>query len=415
MGDGLLAHEGDVLLSRQANWRLGMVETRRVPDAVTPFQIRVGDEEIEDLHRRLRSTRFIAPPAVSDWSSGVPVAYLRELLEYWERAFDWRTEEARLNAFTHLRVVVDGVAMHCVHVRGSGVRPIPIVLVHGWPSSFVEMLDLASLLADPARGGGDAADAFDVVVPSLPGFAYSDAPQAPGWTSADNGRLVARAMRALGYERFAVHAYDVAASAMTAFCLSDPACVIGYHTTEPAIPGPYPVPERASLGAEERAYLALADEWDADEGAYFAMLRTRPLTLGHALNDSPAGLAAWIVEKWWSWTVAPGSGRRLHDAIPMERVLSNIAIYWHTRTINSANWLYHAGRRPRVAGEQARVPVGVALTSQPIERAPRSWAERFFPDIRRWVDLGPVGHFVAAEQPTGLAAAVRDFFRPLRP
>jgi pimeloyl-ACP methyl ester carboxylesterase len=391
-----------------------MMDMSRMPHAVVSFQIRIDDEEIADLHRRLRSTRFIAPPSMGDWGSGVPVAYLRELLEYWERGFDWRSEERRLNSFTHLRVVVDGASVHCVHLRGSGPRSIPIVLVHGWPSSFVEMLELAGLLADPAMAGGGAEDAFDVVVPSLPGFAYSDAPQIPGWTSADSGRLIARAMSALGYERFAIHAHDVAASAMTALCLSDPARVIGYHTTEPAIPGPYPVPERASLGAEERAYLTLTDEWEADEGAYFAMLRTRPQTLGHALNDSPAGLAAWIVEKWWAWTIVPASGRRLHDAIPMDRVLSNIAIYWHTRTINSANWLYRASRRRRAAGEQAQVPVGVALTSQLIERAPRSWAERFFPDIRRWVDLGPVGHFVATEQPTCIAVAIRDFFRPLR-
>jgi len=143
-----------------------MIETSRVLDAVTPFEIRVSDEEIEDLHRRLRSTRFIAAPPMADWSSGVPVAYLRELLEYWERAFDWRSEEARLNGFTHLRVVVDGLAVHCVHVRGAAARSIPIVLVHGWPSSFVEMLDLARLLADPAR----AEDAFDVVRALSPRF-----------------------------------------------------------------------------------------------------------------------------------------------------------------------------------------------------------------------------------------------------
>jgi len=344
----------------------------------------------------------------------VPVGQLRELLDHWERAFDWRAEEARLNGYPHLRVIVDGLAVHAVHLRGTGARPLPLVLVHGWPSSFVEMLDLAALLADPARAGGSPEDSFDVVVPSLPGFGFSDAPRSPRWTSADSGRLIARLMGALGYDRFAVHAYDVGATAMTAACLSDPARVLGYHTTEPAIPGPYPIPGRDALDPEERAYLALADAWDADEGAYFGMLRTRPQTLGHALNDSPAGLASWIVEKWWAWTVSPGGARTLHEAIPMDRVLSNVAIYWHTQTVNSANWLYHLGRRARLAGEQVRLPVGVALTSQPIERAPRSWAERFFPDIRRWTELGAVGHFVAVERPAVLAAAIRDFFRPLR-
>lgn len=391
-----------------------MTDTTRALTDVAPFHIHVGDEELDDLRRRLRSTRFIAPPPESAWRSGVPVDYLRALLDRWENEFDWRAEERRLNAYPQRRVVVDGRALHCVHLRGAGPRPVPLVLVHGWPSSFVEMVELAAVLADPTRAGGSANDAFDVVVPSLPGFAFSDAPSTPGWTAADNGRVIASLMRALGYERFAVHAYDVAASAMTALCLSDPSLIVGYHTTEPAIPGPYPLPERASLEAEERAYLELADAWDADEGAYFAMLRTRPQTLGHALNDSPAGLAAWIVEKWWSWTVTPGTGRTLADTVPMDRVLSNIAIYWHTRTINSANWLYYSGRRRRVSGEQARVPVGVALTAQPIERAPRSWAQRFFPDIRRWAELGPVGHFAAVERPAALATAIREFFRPLR-
>jgi pimeloyl-ACP methyl ester carboxylesterase len=389
-------------------------ETRRSPDAVRPFRIRVSDDEIEDLRRRLRSTRYLAPPPTSSWSSGVPVDYLRELLEHWERRFDWRALEDRLDALTNLRVIVDDLAVHCVHLRGSGTRTTPIVLVHGWPSSFVEMLDLATLLAHPERAGGDENDAFDVVIASLPGFAWSDAPRTEQWTSADSGRLVLRLMQALGYERFAVHAYDVAASAMTAVCLSDPGRILGYHTTEPGIPGPYPLPERASLTAEERAYLALSDAWDADEGAYFAMLRTRPQTLGHGLNDSPAGLAAWIVEKWWSWTVLPGSGGSLHDAIPMDQVLSNIAVYWYTRTVNSANWLYHRTGRTRAPGERAAVPTGVALTSQPIERVPRSWAERFFPDIRRWEELGSVGHFVAMEAPARLAEAIRDFVRPLR-
>jgi len=366
------------------------------------------------LSYRIRSTRYIVPPPKSGWKSGVPVEYLRELLDYWQNKFDWRTVENRINSFANLRIVVDDLTVHCVHLRGSGRCAIPIVLVHGWPSSFVEMLDLAAHLAHPTSKGGDEADAFEVVVPSLPGFGYSDFPPTAQWNSADNGHIIGRLMQALGYEQFAVHAYDVGASAMTAVCLKDPALVLGYHTTEPGIPGPYPIPKRESLSDEERTYLALADAWTADEGAYFAMLETRPQTLGHGLNDSPAGLASWIVEKWWSWTVPPGSDRSLHDFISMDQVLSNVAVYWHTRTVNSANWLYYGRRRTRFPGERARVPVGVALTAQPIERAPRSWAERFFPDVRRWSDLGEVGHFVAMEKPARLAGAIREFCRPLR-
>ena len=165
---------------------------------------------------------------------------------------------------------------------------------------------------------------------------------------------------------------------------------------------------------EERAHLALADGWEADEGGYFAILGTRPQTLGHGLNDSPAGLAAWIVEKWWSWTVPPGSGGSLEEFLPMDRVLANVALYWHTQSVNTANWYYFGPRRPRRPDEQVHVPVGVALTTQPIERAPRPWAERFFTDIRRWEDLGAGGHFVTMERPSLLAGAIREFFRPLR-
>jgi pimeloyl-ACP methyl ester carboxylesterase len=382
---------------------------------VTPFQIRVPDEELAELRTRLAATRFIAEPPVPDWRSGVPVSYLRSLLSYWRDGFDWPAMEERINGFTNLVVEVDGLNLHCVRVPGRGQDPLPIALVHGWPGSFVEMLDLASILADPAPRGANSSDSFDVVVPSLPGFAYSDAPRFPDWGTAHGAQAIGRLMEALGYHRFGIHTYDIGASTMSVICLTDPERVIGYHTTEPGIPGPDPSPHSESVSDEERAHLAYAKDWEAREGGYFGILGTRPQTIGHGLNDSPAGLAAWIVEKWWSWTVPEGSDASLHDFLSMDRVLSNIAVYWHSKSINSANWTYYmpSGRK-RVPGEQANVPVGVALTTQRIERAPRSWAERFFPDIRRWQDLGAGGHFVTMERPDLLAQAIREFFRPLR-
>lgn len=384
-------------------------------DTVSRIRVHVPDDELDDLRSRLRATRYIRTPPVPDWGSGVPVAYLHELLDHWRQRFDWRALESRINSFTNLRVDIDGLGVHCLHVRGRGPKPAPILLVHGWPGSFVEMLDLADLLADPEAHGGDQADAFDVVIPSLPGFGYSDAPSSPAWGTAQDAEAFGRLMRALGYPRFGIHTYDIGASTMAVFCLAAPDRVIGYHTTEPGIPGPRPRPSTETLSGEEQAYLEYARSWDAEEGGYFGMLGTRPQTLGHALNDSPAGLAAWIVEKWWSWTVPPGGGSSLHEFLSMDQVLSNIAIYWHTQSVNSANWTYYTpAGRTSVPGEQARIPVGVALTSQRIERAPRAWAERFFPDIRRWVDFGTAGHFVTMERPDLLASAIREFFRPLR-
>lgn len=381
---------------------------------VRGFRVHVPDSDLEDLRRRLGATRYLGQGPEPGWEAGVPTSYLRELVDHWRTEFDWRAVEDRINSLANLRVEVGGVEHHVVHLRGSGPRPVPIVLVHGWPGSFVEMLDLASLLANPSIDGGQEADSFDVVVPSLTGFGYSDQARPSPWGTPQEATAIGGLMRALGYERFGIHAYDIGASVMTVLCLTDPRRIIGYHTTEPAVPGPHPAPGLASLTREERAYLKIARAWEADEGGYFALLRTRPRTLGHGLNDSPAGLAAWLVEKWWAWTVPPASGKSLHEFLSMDQVLANIALYWHTQTVDSANRTYYRPRRRRVPGEQAQVPVGVALTAQPIERAPRAMAERFFPDIRRWVDLGQGGHFITMERPGLLATAIRDFFRPLR-
>jgi pimeloyl-ACP methyl ester carboxylesterase len=374
-----------------------------------PFRVHVPDEELDDLRIRLERTRYIPSQPDAGWRAGVPVEYLRELLDHWRTAFDWRAIEARINSFPNRRIEVDGLGIHCVHLHGEGPDPMPILLLHGWPSSFVELLDLAEQLAR------DEAEPFDVVVPSLPGFGFSDAPPPENWDAPEDGEAILGLMRALGYERFAVHTHDIGASVMRTVLLDHPGRIIGYHTTEPGIPGPFPRPELEAMTDEERERRAYAEEWHADEGGYVGILTTRPQTIAHALNDSPAGLAAWIVEKWWAWTVPPGSGRTLHEFLSLDEVLANIALYWHTATIHTANWPYYRpDTRPRTPGEQAHVPVGVALTTQPIDRAPRSWAEHFFPDIRRWAELGQGGHFAAIEEPALLAAAIRSFLRPLR-
>jgi pimeloyl-ACP methyl ester carboxylesterase len=382
----------------------------------TELHVQVADEELADLRERLARTRYIRPEPGAGWNAGVPVEYLRELLEYWRTNFKWRNVEDKINSFSNARLQIDDINVHCVLVPGTGEHRVPILLAHGWPSSFLEHLDLATHLAAPEQHGAGSADSFDVVIASTPGFGYSDSPINQDWASPeDEGETFVRLMSALGHERFAIHTNDIGASAMRIVLLEHADRIIGYHTTEPGIPGPYPRPAKESVSEEERERLEYGELWHEEEGGYFGMLATRPQTLAHGLNDSPAGLAAWIAEKWWSWTVPPGSGRTLDEFLSPDQVLSNIALYWHTQTINSANWGYYRKiDRGRTQGEQARVPVGVALTTQPIDRVPRAWAERFFPDIRSWVELGKGGHFVAMEEPALLATAIRDFIRPLR-
>ncbi len=270
------------------------------------------------------------------------------------------------------------------------------------------------------RHGGDPADAFDVVVPSLPGFGFSDPPH-PGTSAHELGGMWARLMEGLGYPRFGTHAYDIGASITSRLALHQPGRLVGYHTTEPGIPAPDLGPGAPPPTVPERAYLALVEDWQAEEGGYMATLRTRPQTLAYGLNDSPVGLAAWIVEKWHAWTAPPDGD--LLTRFTKDQLLANVTIYCVTETIDSANRYYYAGPaagaspapRPRLGLDvRVDVPVGVALTAtQPIERAPREYAARVYPDIRQWAELPRGGHFVTLEEPLLLADAIRAFFRDL--
>ncbi|MGE5335218.1 MAG: epoxide hydrolase family protein [Nitrososphaerota archaeon] len=383
---------------------------------VTPYAVSVPDAALADLQHRLEWTRFPDEAQDAGWDYGTNLGYLRDLVTYWRHTFDWRAQERCINTFAHFRAELDGLGIHFVHARGHGPRPLPLLLVHGWPSSFYEMLDLIPYLTDPERFGGDPADAFDVVAVSLPSYGFSDRLTGSGMTSRAIGSLLVRLMDGLGYQRFGVHTYDIGASIMTQACLHHPEHVIGYHTTEPGIPGPQASSlEARPLTPEERAYIEYRPQWRQEEGGYMAILSTRPQTLGYGLNDSPAGLAAWILEKWRAWTIQPGGTIEQH--FTKDQLLTTVMIYWVTQTINAANRYYYRDKKPAPPQPQAStidVPVGVALTTQQIERAPRAYAERVFTDIRQWVDLGRGGHFLPLEEPRLLAAVLQQFFRLLR-
>jgi pimeloyl-ACP methyl ester carboxylesterase len=376
-----------------------------------PFAIEVEDDVLEDLRARLLRTRRAGGLPYPGWTSGTDLDYLKDLVGTWARSLDWRAQERRLNAFPQFRADVEGQTIHFVHERGRGPRPLPLILSHGWPSSFVELLKLVPLLTDPAAHGADRADSFDVVVPSLPGFAFSGRP-------ADAGACTARAIAdrwarlmtdSLGYARFGAQGQDIGAAVTIRLAADHADRVIGVH-----LPGvlAFPPPDRP-LGEEGKAFLARQERWRAAEGAYAQQQATYPQTLAAGLTDSPAGLGAWIVEKFRAWSDCDGDVER---RFTRDELLTNLTIYWVTGCVDTS-FLFHyesgRERRPRPVA-RVEVPVGVALfpKENPIT-GPREWAEASY-NIVRWTEMPRGGHFPAAEEPDLLAAEIREFFRPLR-
>jgi pimeloyl-ACP methyl ester carboxylesterase len=376
-----------------------------------PFVVDVAPPVLDDLRDRLARTRWPDEVEGAGWEYGASLAYVRELAAYWRTAFDWRAQERAMNTLPHLRAVVDGIGIHLIHARGTGPAPMPLLITHGWPSSFVEMLPLIPMLADPGAHGADPADAFHVVVPSIPGFGFSDLP-GRGMTRSRVAGIWARLMEGLGYPRYAAHGNDIGAVISGWLAADVPERLIALHTLMPTFPSPVLGPDVRPLTAAEQAFAELQARWQRDEGGYNLIQETRPQTLAYGLHDSPVGLLAWIVEKWRAWTDPNGD---LDRSISRDLVLANVTVYWVTGTANAANRSYfERAREPRRITTRITVPTGVALTTEPIQRPPRERAERSYADIRRWVDLPRGGHFVAAEAPEVLAEELRAFFRPFR-
>jgi pimeloyl-ACP methyl ester carboxylesterase len=380
--------------------------------AIESFRVHVPDAVLADLRERLSRTRWPDEARGAGWEYGTSGDYLRRLVEHWRSAFDWRKQEERLNAVPHFRARLGASSVHFVHLRGRGPRPLPLVLTHGWPSTFFEMLKLVPLLTEPAAHGGDAADAFDVVVPSLPGYGFSDATAEAGLAGDGIAALWVRLMEELGYERFGAHGGDIGAGISTRLGLRHPDRLVGIHVT--AVAAPYRGPEARPPTTEEESYLERARRWAEEEGGYAHLQRTRPQTAAYALCDSPAGLAGWIVEKWRAWSDCGGDIERRFSK---DEVLTNVTLYWVTGTIGSSMRLYRESRlhgRPLGPSDRVSVPTAVALFPADIDDPPRSWAERTYA-VERWTPMPRGGHFAALEEPELLARDLRDFFRPLRP
>lgn len=369
-----------------------------MPLPVQPFEIHVDQQVLDDLQARLRRTRWPDPAPGPAWSQGTDLDHLRSLVEHWADGFDWRREEARLNRYEHYLAEIDGVRVHFVHRRTG--KP-PLVLTHGWPSTFAEMLPLVDRLSDR----------FDLVVPSLPGYAFSSRPHRTGVDRAYVAGLWHRLMQGLGYDTYGATGGDFGAGVATFMALTDPERMTGIHlsTTEVL---PYLGPGSAPLTAEEQAYLDHLERWDATERGYSAIQSTRPQTLGYALNDSPVGLAAWLTEKWRAWSDSSGD---VDAHIGRDDLLTTITLYWVTGSITSSMRDYYDNRwHGRSIGPQDRVttPTGIGVFAHehvPEGLPPRSLLERLY-DVRRWTVHPRGGHFAAAEVPDLLAADIAAHF-----
>ncbi len=372
---------------------------------VVPFRIDVPETELADLRRRLRQTRWPEREPVADWSQGVPLAYLRELCEYWAEAYDWRVTQARLNAWPQFRTVIDGLPIHFIHVRSARPDALPLIITHGWPGSVIEFTKVIEPLAE----------VFHVVCPSLPGYGFSGKPDRTGWGIERIAGAWVSLMARLGYRRYGAVGSDWGTSISTLVGQQDPEHVAGIHLIPP-LAGP----DRATFGdltdAEQAALAALeySAEWDS---GYSREHSTRPQTIGYALVDSPAALAAWIVEKFWSWTDHGGS---LDGVLTRDEVLDNLMLYWLPGTGASAARLYWESIRQVnewISGSGAGtvdVPAGCSVFPGELQRPSRRWAEKRFTDIRYWNEPDRGGHFAAYEQPALFVEEVRSFFGLVR-
>lgn len=375
---------------------------------VRPFTIHVADDVIDDLHRRLDATRW--PPAFGapGWDAGCNRDTVIELCRAWRHDFDWRAVEARLNRVAHGMFDLDGRIIHFAHLPGPSEDALPLVLSHGWPSSFTEFLGLAERLADPASFGADARDGFSVVVPSLPGYGWSSPPSGTPHGPVEIARDWLELMSALGHDRFAAHGSDWGAAVTVALGGLAPERVVGIHVTTPPLPARLDHPSPSV-----REWLEVVGAYRAQESGYAALQSTRPRTPAFALTDSPAGLLAWIVEKWWRWSDDEDEHgvRDLLRAFTIDEVLANVMVYWSTSSIGSSMQLYHdAVRATPIASllPLHGVPLGVVACHEVIT-PPREVVDAHY-DLRRWVEIPRGGHFPALENPDALADEIRAFF-----
>jgi pimeloyl-ACP methyl ester carboxylesterase len=379
-----------------------------------PFRMHVADDTLRDLRERLGRVRWPDEPPAPPWSTGSSVAYIQDLVAYWRDGFNWRAQEAAINSFRQFKAPLGGIDLHFIHEEGKGPNPMPLLLSHGWPGSIVEFLKILPMLTDPARFGANPADAFTVVASSLPGYGLSFAPgQKRFGVEAISDVFAGLMSDVLGYRRFAAQGGDWGATVASRLAWQFPERIIGIHLNFLAAVRRDPK-MLANPTAEEKAYLGQLEHFLKEESGYQWIQGTKPTTLAFGLTDSPVGLAAWIVEKFQTWTDCDGN---VETAVTRDEMLTDIMLYWVTGAIGSSFWPYYSRMHspwPIPEGETIGTPTGYAEFPKEILRPPRSVAERVYADIQRWTVMEKGGHFAALEQPEALASEIRAFFRPLR-
>lgn len=378
---------------------------------MSDFRVELPQPVLDDLNERLGRTRWPDAVAGAGWDYGTDLDYLGELVAYWHERFDWRAQEDALNGFAHFRAEIDGLGIHFIHERGSGPDPLPLVLLHGWPSSCLQMLKILPLLTDPASFGDDPGDAFDVIVPTLPGYPLSDRPSEQGESvSRIAERLATLVGDVLGYERHAVRASDIGAGVAPQMAIQRPDAVLALHMSGSNpwfdlddLPG--------DLSPAETRMIDAARAWRQTEFAYALQQSTKPQSLAVGLNDSPAGLAAWLVEKYRTWSDCGGDVERRFSK---DELLSQLTLYWATQTIGSSMRLYYESARHPGKWGALETPVAMAMLPADMYHTPREWLERQGGPLARYVELPRGGHFGEHEEPELLAEDIRAFLRPYR-
>jgi len=388
-------------------------------EAIKPFQIKVDETVLKDLKERLARARF--PDAIdgAGWEYGVDLNYMKELVAYWRDKYDWRAHERELNKLDQFKTTIDGLDIHFIHVRSKEKNALPLVVVHGWPGSVYEFHKIVGPLTDPVAHGGKAEDAFHVVCPSLPGFGFSGKPREKGWSSQRMAEVIAKLMARLGYDRYGAQGGDWGSGVARWLTLADGGRCIGGHSNFPSGSRPKDDPARDATPQELERVERRAKEL-RDHYGYGAIQGSRPLTLGYALNDSPVGLASWVVDKFWAWS---DHGGKLDNSFTKDELLTNVMIYWVTETMPSSVRIYyessHDSPRPAsmtaFAGKGKPAPMGFALFPKEINVPPRAWVERAMGGkLIHWTEMPKGGHFAALEQPGLLVDDVRAFFRKVR-
>jgi pimeloyl-ACP methyl ester carboxylesterase len=376
---------------------------------VTPFKIDIPQTDINDLRARLKNTRW--PQSLSDpqWAYGTEQTVLKDLVSYWADGFDWRKQEAALNTLSQFRATVDGIGVHFVHVRGKGSNSKPLLLLHGWPTGIVQMQDIIPLLTDPAAHGGDPNVSFDVVAPSLIGYGFSDQAANSGMSVGKMAMLFSKLMTdVLGYGSFGVRASDLGAGVAQQLALSEPKKVTGVHLSGT---NPFILQVPNDLSEAEKAFVQNSQSWMQYEMAYAFEQSSKPQTLAVGLNDSPAGLASWIIEKFHRWTDKPED---FINRYGRDRLLANLSVYWFTGTIGSSIRLYAETARDQTAKwGRVEIPTGMLMTSNDMFPTPREWAARSY-NVTRWTEIDRGGHFLEWEEPDLVAKDVQTFFASIK-